>query len=547
MLTANDILDVFMLPIGFFVQNRIFDILLQTGLIWVPYMIVLMMIIVEVRMNGMKGEQAIEMILSQAEIKCLSMSVVLALAVVPYTVGGPSTPDSIQYTASSCNDKYRRVLVGQNVPEVRESFTFTHNIESYSNVIYGITNLFSTATVNAVTATLPCTIGYKDFEYIKANTFIQDPKTQGLVESFAKQCYIPALQNVLGDSDLSFDASIDSYIEEFGVLSAKIMGQYAKQDPPLIMTTNKEDWKDPPFDNITANDTISTTCYTALEPIGRLILADPQVSKSLTVTAKFTGGGFTDTLLSIGTPDVKYSLKDADNMQTTVIQQLFAQIVGPSAANKETGYEGGPGSEWTLWNILEWSLPKLFALVGSVIAWLIATGTAQIAVDIIPWMIAIFQGTVAAFSILVIFFNCYSGRSVMIVVGTVVALEFSLLALEFAIWIDNVVFTILHSRLTVANGTIMTNPHAPFLAGYVSLLVYLSLPMFAYRWISSNIGAGQGVGDMTGGAERIGAIGVAGTAKLLGNVGKLLSAGGGALGNANKAGEELRNQLNPKA
>lgn len=547
MLVANELLDIFMLPIGFFIQNRLYDLLYYTGMLWVPFMIVAMMIVVEVRMNGLKGEEAVEMILSQLEIRFLSMAVVLMIAVVPYTTGSSSTPADIDYSVTSCNDKYRRIVLGDKVGDFRDNFSFNHEIESYPNLAYGVTNLMSTGMVNAVVATLPCSIGYKDFEYAKANTFVRNGKVANLADNFARQCYAPALRAVLADSSYEFNDGKDAFLEELGALSKVIVDQYAKTDPPRLMTTNIEDWETPPFDNMAASNSITMSCIDALEPIASSILGDDGVQASVTVLAQAQDSGFFDNMIMIGKPDSKYSVKNEDTMQEAVIQEVFHKIIGPADAGYTSGEEGLPGSNVTLWNITELSISKVISVVGAAIAWAIASGTAAIAVDIIPWMISIFQGVVAGLSIIVIFCNCYSGKGVMIVLGTVIALEFSMLGLELAIWIDNVVFEILHARIVSSSETFSASPHAPFLAGFVSLLVYLSLPMFVYKWLSSNIGGGHAQGDLTGSADRVGAIGMAGTAKLMGTMGKGMKGLSGSLKGMKKGGDALRKSLNSSA
>ncbi len=541
MLTANDILDIFMLPIGFYVNNRIYEVFEATGLLWLPFMIVAVMVVIEVRMNGLKGEQAVEMILTQLEIKFICMATILMVAVVPYEGGKPTTPNEINYAVTSCNDKFRRVVVGDSIPQMKEAFGYTHNIESYSNLAYGFTNVVSTGVVNGVVATLPCSIGYKDYQYARESTMLQSVKVQNVVAAFAQQCYVPALQDVLQASADEFNAITDSYLEHYGVVAPKLINRYADPERPLIMTTRLSDWDKPPVDNVITGQTMSVSCYKAIELVGTAVLGDENIKEKVGATLVAAKDGSMWPLIMIGKPDSKFAIKDEDAIKKDFIQNVFSEFVGPAKSNYQNR-GGAPLEERSWMEIASMGVGDAIALIGAAIAWAVASGTAAVAVDIIPWMISILQGVVAAFSILILFFNCYSGRSVVIVIGTVVALECALLALELAIWIDNIVFTILHTKIASGGGP----AHGSFLAGFVSLLCYISVPMFAYKWISQHIGAGTAAGDLSGSADRMGAVGFAGLMKVAAGAGSLGKAGD-KLKNDKEGGDSLRKELNPKA
>ncbi|OEE35300.1 hypothetical protein A1QO_00645 [Vibrio genomosp. F10 str. ZF-129] len=551
MLQANDYLDIFMLPMGFFIHNRLFEILEMTGLIWLPFLVIAVKSIVDARLAGLSGEEAMASILAVIETRYVMMALVVMVAVSPVESVGVATPTSVKYEVTSCNDKYRRVLVGESVQGVREGFEFTHDIESYTTLAYGLTNMLSTATVNSVIATLPCTIGYRDYQHIFDNTNLKNEKTKRLVDAFSTQCYIPALSKILRNHSIEYDFQEDAYFKVFGVMAPDIVDQYGSKDPQLIMTTKISDWDIPPADNMLASDSISQTCLTSFNKIKELILNDPYIQRQVTLAIELGEEGtnsYMQTLTNVGSPDLKYVGEDLDNLKTYQIQKLFRSAVGQGLMERSPSRLKLPEVTGGIFEFTESTVSWLVSAIGSIIAWGIAIGTAGVAVDLIPWMISIFQGVVASFFIIILFFNAYSGRSLMIVIGTVVALEFGMLALELAIWIDNIVFTILKSKLTSFSTMDPMRPQGIFLAGMAAATIYIGIPTFTYKWLSQNIGAGMGHADITGNAAQVGQAGAVGLLKLLSKGGKMgmgaAKAGKDKLASAAKAGENINNSLN---
>lgn len=543
MLYANGYLDIFMLPMGFYIHNQLFELLSHTGLLWLPFLIVAVQAVIEARLNGIKGEEALDVVLTTIETRYFIMIVVIMVAVAPTEMAGSTNPKKIDYQVTSCNDKYKRVLLGEDVETLREDFKYSHDLESYPTLAYGLTNLLSTASVNAVIATLPCTIGYRDVQFTANVTNLISDTNAKLVENFAKQCYIPALSAVLEDASIEYDAREQVYMDTYGLLSTNIANVFNNTDINLLMTTpNKTLPQGKKIDNWGPEAGVAFACAEALGIVRGAVESDKGWQAYLTEHASFFA---TEIAVhfdgKVVVPEYfKFPETYKDSQKDLAFQYLFKKVAGQSF-NSDDGMKPAE-ADWDVRDFAEASIGLVISTIGGFIAWVLATGVAAIAVDLIPWTISILQGVVAALFILVLFFNCYSGQALKIIIGTVVALEFTLLGLEVAAWIDNVVFSVLHHK-AVQDRSMTGGLRFIFLSAAMGAMIYIIIPTFTYKWLSANIGAGHGVGDVAGGATQMGQMGTFASmnlavkgVKLLGKMGN--SAGSKMVGGVKKAAQK---------
>lgn len=512
---ANDFLEIFTLPFGYYLQNQFFEILVQTSIIYVPFIYIVVETIASAREKGLSGIEAVEAIMGAIETKFMKMILVIMVAVSPLTYGPTTTPANVEYQMHSCNERYRRVVLGADVESVQQAFTFTHNIQSHAPLAMGLANALSTAAANAVIGSIPCSIGYSDIQHIIGNAGLRVSSTQRLVDDFATQCYIPILQDVLANTDENFDPTSNTFIEEFGVLSDKMLAAYKGTDSQgeKTLNTKTSNWKEIPKESKVNSDTVTTTCSDAIAEIGTLIVKDPKFSESSQIMYGYQTNTYANNssynsqyiknMQAYGNKDASYDAKGVDELEMRYINEVFRKTVGGAhvvqvAHSKEKEldwYDGG--------NLVD-LVTSVAAIFGAWVISVVSGAAAQVAIDVIPWTISVFQGVIAAFGIIALFLSCYSGRTLFIILATMLILELTMVGLEFAVWVDNVAFTIINSKYAYFDDSLGRTKAVMFLFRAV---LYIVVPMFLYKWLMQTGAESQAVGDLAPGATDAGRAG----------------------------------------
>lgn len=506
MIKANDYLEIFTLPFGYYLQNQFYTLLTETALLYLPFLLVLISEALKPRAMGLGGITATEAALKSIELRFFGMIVVIMLAVNPYYSGGVATPSDMDYTSHSCNDKFRRAVVGGDVAKLQGAFTFTHNIESYSPIIQALTNNLSTATVNGMISTIPCDIGYRDVQAVMNGVQLESAKTKALINEFSKQCYVPAIKSLQYSVDDTSDPR--SFVEKFGVVSSELIARYKDKEEELIFKTKTELWPNPPQDNLSDSGITAIGCDVAIENISRLIIQDErfQGMKGAVRTIFRDSDAWRSAASSYGNRDLSYKLTNVQDAEYALVQGVLENAVSPIGTND---YFSGAG-DMSL-SAVETSIGTVVAMIGAGIMYVVSVGTTEVAIELTPWTVSILQGVIAAFGIVILFLTAYSFKTLYTLIVLIVALEFVHLGIEFGAWIDNVAITIMNSKFTDPN---IDTIKVKMIAALLGAICYVYIPMFVYKFITVHTIGQTGVSDLSPGADSAGKVGTAATSKI---------------------------------
>lgn len=420
MIIANDYLEIFTLPFGYYLQNQFYTLLTETALLYLPFLVILITETLKPRAKGMGGISATEATLKAIEVRFFGMMIVIMIGVNPYYDGGTTTPDKMDYASHSCNDKYRRAIVGADVANLQGSFTFTHDIESYSPIILALTNNLSTGVSNGIISTIPCNIGYRDVQAMMNGVQLESAKTKALINEFSTQCYIPAIRELQYSVDDTSDPS--SFVEKFGVVSSALIGRYKDKERELIFKTKTDLWPVPPHDNLSGNGVTTIGCDVAIENISKLIIKDErfQGMKGAVRHLFKNSDEWTLAMKDYGSRDLIYKLGDMQDAEYALVQGVLENSVSPIRTNDYASSV----NELSTSGLAATSIGTVAAAIGAGIMYVVSVATTEVAIEITPWTISILQGVIAGFGIVILFLTAYSFKTLYTILVLIIALEF---------------------------------------------------------------------------------------------------------------------------
>ncbi|SDH45920.1 TraG-like protein, N-terminal region [Vibrio xiamenensis] len=531
-MVANDFVEIFTLPFGFYIQNRFFDLLYYTALLYVPFFYVLLSTMAEVKEKGLSGIEAVEQVLCVIESKFFKMMLVVMVAIVPYTGFGTATPKSINYENYSCNEKYRRSYVAGDPSGLMSGTTFTHSIISHAPPAQVFMNEISTGAVNAVISTIPCEIGYRDVQRAVDGVKVKDPRLSNLIKDFNNQCYVPALSSVLNQDNIDPLSADKSYLKAFSIISEPILTELSRDDIKYNMTSRKSNWEALSNQVNLSSNGRNMACMDAIVDMGKVMVEDDNLKASLYVVGELYDGMSTEYVESVrngNNPGMKAMVESLEQAELFVINAVFNNTL------QETGVYNAGRSEKDGFSITGW-VGELLGAIGNAFMWLIGVASAQVALDVIPWMISIFQAGIYAFGIIVIYLNAYSGSSLYKVLVAPLILELLLIGLEFVIWIDNVVLTIFMSKTSsqMWNG----QSYYGLSIATICAFLYLYFVKWLYSWLHAAILGSPAAGDISGHSDKAGQAGGFVGASMIGSV--LKFGGKKAMGKAKDKWKQTR-------
>ncbi|WP_105903700.1 conjugal transfer protein TraG N-terminal domain-containing protein [Vibrio gangliei] len=217
---TNEATDLFFIPLGNYMSSQIWDLLLQTKLYIIPFIIVLIVCFNEARAAGAdEGTPAIQTF-RKFEAKAWGMFVIILFAVQPFSFSSKETFRDITYKSYSC------LAGGLGTYLTVDQLSINPTIQSIEganpSLWNALMNMFSTGVTNAAIHAIPCDVQEGENSLRVALTNAQSAVPEGDLYQTAleynKQCYAPAIKR-LGDlsqmqnqqseidmSDLSFNS-----------------------------------------------------------------------------------------------------------------------------------------------------------------------------------------------------------------------------------------------------------------------------------------------------------------------------------------------------
>lgn len=227
---ANVTSEPFTLIMGFHMNNVGWKVFLESGMVFGPFIIMFLRNYIKAKTGGKDEGPLGDLLLSYIEADLYKMVVVLVFCVIPVASGG--TAQSTQLISYSCSAKNLTsgndlndysVLGGitESNPKVQMWWWLTHEVSTY------ITNY--------MVANVPCAGDFRFAQVAFNAEKIKNPQSQVFANEFYRQCFSPAMSNIVKNSTSNIDDRADLWAG-----SDKAKAEYAKETS--VMTIGKDYW-----------------------------------------------------------------------------------------------------------------------------------------------------------------------------------------------------------------------------------------------------------------------------------------------------------------
>ena len=187
-MVANSLPEIYTLVYGWFIFERIWDVLVTSGLFWIPFIIAIIRISVETRNAGSYAGNIGVLTLQRIETQVVAMLFVILFACMPFKHSGFNLSISTVNYQSNINEC--RPNTDVKIPDqVRDAFAEVEGEMVYIPIFWGVVHSISSAAINAMTVALPCKNNIAFGMFQLSESHIQDPVLRKDITLFHDQCY----------------------------------------------------------------------------------------------------------------------------------------------------------------------------------------------------------------------------------------------------------------------------------------------------------------------------------------------------------------------
>lgn len=196
-MVASSLPEIYTLVYGWFLFERIWDVIVTTGLFWIPFIVAIIKISLEARNAGSYAGNVGLLAVQRIETQCLSMLFVIMFACIPFKQSGFSLSVSTVNYQNNINEC--SVDTRPPIPtNIRNAFADVEGQMVYMPIFWGAVHSLSAAVVNAFTVALPCKddIAFNMFQLNESQ--IQDRDLKNEINDFHDACYVEAKYRLSG-------------------------------------------------------------------------------------------------------------------------------------------------------------------------------------------------------------------------------------------------------------------------------------------------------------------------------------------------------------
>lgn len=187
-MVANSLPEIYTLVYGWFIFEKVWDVIVSTGLFWVPFIIVLIKTSVEARNAGSYAGNVGLLTLQRVETQIVAMLFVIFFACVPFKSSGFNlSVNSVNYEKNINECRQNPDL---RIPDkIENAFSDIDGEMVYMPVLWGAIHSLSSAFVNAITVALPCKDDISFSMFQLSESHIQDQLLRDDIQHFHDACY----------------------------------------------------------------------------------------------------------------------------------------------------------------------------------------------------------------------------------------------------------------------------------------------------------------------------------------------------------------------
>lgn len=464
-MVANDLSDVFMLPLSTYISDQIWVVIEDTKLFLVPFIIMMIVAIGQAKRQGVdEGNSAIQAY-KAIEVSTVSMFIIMLVACKPMSMAGSFSAASVSVKNYSCLIGGGAIVGGGRMSGLGifnsiDKSQFLNNpyirqIPATSpTLLGGLLNQFGVGITNAAIASLPCTPHESlRYAYSKIDTYEPDkPKLKTMVKMFNNQCYKQGLnRRAIDESTKTNGSGTINYSYDSPELMAMYRGNPMAKDGEtgtMQFVIDKDYWTGANPAEIGNNSTQSNldprktivTCADAAREIQRQLgidVASGAANKEFAAIQPDSSAASqrkSETLIYNNIVSGNGSV--ANRMESAIANSS----VGRLASGAYDGIKGGLGAVGAVKDLwMEKDPTRAFNIINGTVGEAMTLLRARQVHNyqmIAPLVISIIKGVLIIAMPLILFLTGFNGKTLLTLIVAYVAIDFSKFFLELGNLID---------------------------------------------------------------------------------------------------------------
>lgn len=206
---VNSYLEVFTTLFGWRLYEAFWNVLADTGLVWMPILGIILKNVLQARASGADEGNAGQLSLKRIEVEVLVMFLVIVVAALPtYEV----RLSSIQYyrPATRC-DAPAEVVSGDATGTTYDDAFITLGGEvARAPLWWALVGYLSAGVTSAAVAAIPCEADLRGISFKLNQERLTDPRLRQEVQEFTAQCFMPARARLLRERPVGVIAPDDT-------------------------------------------------------------------------------------------------------------------------------------------------------------------------------------------------------------------------------------------------------------------------------------------------------------------------------------------------
>ena len=238
-MVVNQPYEVYTLAVGFFLNNRIWELMVMTGIAYIPILTMIVSSVIDAYTGGDDEGDRGSVALRHIEIGVVRIFCVMIFVMIPN--GEPFSTQSVAYEENSCaRDSFVGSLANSDKTSFYTSFgniikEETLDVAADGTTTNGNTNIsdgylmnisdsaprppyllefihnLSSQSVNAIIKTMPCETDFTGVTISMGELAFKTEDSQAYLSTFVKQCYAPSLREEVKALDVDSSEIDDDY------------------------------------------------------------------------------------------------------------------------------------------------------------------------------------------------------------------------------------------------------------------------------------------------------------------------------------------------
>ncbi len=542
----NEPLEAYTMSLGFFLNNRIWDLMLMTGVAYIPILLTVVGAVAKAYQGGDDEGDRGSVALRAIEVGLIRIFFVMIFVLIPN--GDKFHSSSVAYSKYSClsqdlSDTTSMLNHGSSLISdlptlvTRDGEVINNGVDFQEHgmglqvnglsptppLLIEFVQNYSSKTVNSLSASMPCEADVSTLALSIGEIQVKNQDTGRLLNTVVKQCYLPILEREMGKMTFKKEDLHDNYWigAPFFTGASSINGKYEQRKMSLspeywLKTLQTIDGAGVNIDrqlNIVDDGKVSPSCKDGYKTLEKYIKRDYR-HEIKEMDSDFLDGVWVN-VKNMYNEAVGDALSPTRGLDTIIKRLTFA-----TTHQEKDEFRTTKDMIGSLYNDSE---DKMSA-AALTFSWMGAAIDASFAKSLAAPTLAIVQMLVFIVSPILLLLSNYSMKAVGMICVTIFGLEFTHFIIEVCIWVDNTLMLMSSSSYSLID---MNSSRA---RGAIYTAVNMSYYILPITWMTllGSVGFGaSSLGQVMGSsAKSASAQGVKGSSSVAGGVkGQAIKAG----------------------